>query len=92
MAYRVEISADARKQLKKLDAATRERLIRFMLERLARLEDPRSIGTALKGERYGELWRYRVGDYRIICRIEDKAVVILVVRIGHRREVYKERG
>jgi len=91
MAYRVEVSADAGKQLKKLDATTRERLIRFMLERLAKLEDPRSIGEALKGERYGELWRYRVGDYRMICRIEDQAVIILVLKIGHRREVYKDR-
>jgi mRNA interferase RelE/StbE len=91
MAYRVEVSADAGKQLKKLDATTRGRLIRFMLERLAKLEDPRSIGEALKGERYGELWRYRVGDYRIISRIEDQAVVILVLKIGHRREVYKDK-
>ena len=92
MAYRVEVSADAGKQLKKLDATTRERLIRFMLDRLAKIEDPRSIGEALKGERYGELWRYRVGDYRIISRIEDQAVMILVVKIGNRREVYKDKG
>jgi len=92
MAYRVEVSADAGKQLKKLDATTRERLIRFMLDRLAKIEDPRSIGEALKGERYGELWRYRVGDYRIISRIEDQAVMILVVKIGNRREVYKDNG
>jgi len=89
MAYRVELTAEAVKQLKKLDAKTRERLLRFMLERLATIEDSRSIGEALKGERYGELWRYRVGDYRIISKIEDANVMILVVRIGHRREVYK---
>jgi len=91
MAYRVELSEDARKQLKKLDKATGERLVKFMLERLASLEDPRSIGEALKGEKLGELWRYRVGDYRLISRIEDSTVVILVLRIGHRREIYKER-
>lgn len=66
-------------------------MIRFMLERLAKFEDPRSIGEALKGERYGELWRYRVGDYRIICRIEDQALMILMVMIGHRREVHKDK-
>ncbi|MDP2815659.1 MAG: type II toxin-antitoxin system RelE/ParE family toxin [Rectinemataceae bacterium] len=89
MAYRVEVSADAGRQLKKLDKDTRERLIRFLQGRVQKLEDPRTIGEALKGEALGELWRYRVGDYRIICRIEDNRVVVLVLRIGHRREVYK---
>ena len=53
------------------------------------LEDPRSIGQALKGIRFGELWKYRVGDYRVIARIEDDRLRILVVRIGNRREVYR---
>jgi len=62
MAYSVEVSEDAAKELKKLDKGERERLVKFMLERLTALEDPRSIGEALKGEKLGELWRYRVGD------------------------------
>ncbi len=60
-----------------------------MLERIPKLEDPRSIGVALKGTDLGELWRYRVGDYRIICQIKDVCITVLVLRIGHRREVYK---
>jgi len=51
--------------------------------------DPRSLGQALKGERFGEFWKYRVGDYRVIARIEDQRLLILVVRIGHRSAVYK---
>lgn len=61
----------------------------FFFERIAPLDDPRSIGEALKGSELGELWKYRVGDYRIIASIEDKLVRILVVRIGNRREVYR---
>ena len=91
MAYRIEISEDADKQLKKLDSKVRERLFRFLFERVGTLENPRSIGEALKGEKLGELWRYRVSDYRLITRIEDDTVVILVLRVGHRREIYKEK-
>ena len=60
-----------------------------MRERVAVLDDPRSIGEALKGARLGEFWKYRVGDYRIISCIEDGALLILVVKIGNRREVYR---
>ncbi len=59
-----------------------------MDERLANLDDPRTLGHALTGSRLGELWRYRVGDYRVVARIEDKLLTVLVVQIGHRREVY----
>ncbi len=89
MAYRIEVSTDASKQLKKLDAGIRERLFRFLFDRLATLEDPRSLGEALKGTRLGELWKYRVGDYRMICQIEDARLIVIVLRIGHRREVYR---
>jgi mRNA interferase RelE/StbE len=91
MGYRVELSEDATKQLKKLGAENRERLVRFLYERVAKLDDPRSIGEALKGNKLGEFWRYRAGDYRLICKIEDELVVVLVLQIGHRREIYKER-
>jgi len=90
MAFRIELSADVVKQLKKLDKDTRERLIRFLKDRVQSLEDPRAIGEALRGGTLGELWRYRVGDYRIICRIEDDRVLVLVLRIGHRSDVYKK--
>lgn len=61
----------------------------FLHERVATLDDPRSIGEALKGSRLGTFWKYRVGDYRVIANIEDGALHILVVRIGNRREVYR---
>jgi mRNA interferase RelE/StbE len=72
-----------------MDPPNSRRLTRFLRERVAGLADPRSIGHALQGMQFGELWRYRVGDYRILCDIQDNRVVILVVQIGHRREVYR---
>ena len=89
MAWSVEIRPKAERQLDQLDPQVARRIIRFLFERVAQLEDPRSIGDALKGSELGELWKYRVGDYRIIASIEDKLVCILVVRIGNRREVYR---
>lgn len=89
MASRVEIERAALKELDALDRPVRERILRFLAERLAPLDDPRSVGEALKGAALGELWKYRVGDYRIIASIRDEALVVVVVRIGHRREVYR---
>jgi mRNA interferase RelE/StbE len=63
--------------------------LKFLHERVAKLDDPRSIGEALKGSKLGELWKYRVGDYRIIADIRDGVMCILVVRIGNRREIYR---
>jgi mRNA interferase RelE/StbE len=60
-----------------------------MGERVAKLENPRSLGQALQGSKFGEYWRYRVGDFRIVCEIQDKKVVVLVLRVGHRREIYR---
>lgn len=65
------------------------RILAFLHGRLAKLDDPRSIGEALKGPKLGDFWKYRVGDYRIISSIEDNVLKILVVKIGNRREVYK---
>ena len=89
MAWRLEYSPDIRQDLKRLDPQVKVRIGRFLADRVARLNDPRSIGEALKGERLGELWKYRVGDWRIIAKIKDDHLVILVVSIGHRREVYR---
>jgi len=61
----------------------------FLHERVAPLDDPRSIGESLKSSRLGKFWKYRVGDYRVISSIEDDALRILVVRIGNRRDVYR---
>jgi len=89
MAWKVELGRDAEKSLEKLDKPVAQRILRFLYERVAPLDDPRSIGEALKGSQLGEFWKYRVGDYRIISRIEDGELCVLVVRIGNRRDVYK---
>jgi mRNA interferase RelE/StbE len=89
MASKIELSAQATRELDKLDPPQLKRILKFLNERLAPLENPRSIGQALRGSELGEFWKYRVGDYRLICRIEDQRLLILVLHIGHRREVYR---
>lgn len=89
MAWTIELSALARKNLAKLDPTVSRRILRFLHQRLAPLDDPRALGEALHGSRLGEFWKYRVGDYRLIASIEDEAVCILVLQVGHRREVYR---
>ena len=87
--WSIELSESARRQLRDLDNAVQKRILTFLQTRLASFENPRSIGEALRGERFGEFWKCRVGDYRIVAKIEDKLLKILVVTIGHRREVYR---
>ena len=89
MAYAVEVSPTALREMDQLDAQPRRRILKFLYERVAQLDDPRSIGQDLKGSELGEFWKYRVSDYRLICKIEDNRVVVLVLRIGHRREIYR---
>ena len=89
MAWQIEFDPDALKELKKLDRPIQSRLIAFLRDRLAPLEDPRSIGEALAGARLGNYWKYRVCDWRIVCDIQDHRVVVRVLRLGNRREVYR---
>lgn len=89
MVWIVEFEADAKKDLAKLDKPIAKRITAFLRERVLGQDDPRAIGEALKGPRLGEFWKYRVGAYRIICRIEDGRLCVLVVAIGNRREVYR---
>ena len=89
MAWTIEVSEKAFRALRKMDKQTARR-IRNELSEIARLEDPRSRGKALTGNLAG-VWRYRVGDYRILCDINDGRLVILMVDVAHRREVYKRR-
>lgn len=89
MAYRVEFAESAARELKKLDPQHRTRILKFLRDRVAKLDNPRAIGKALKGSQLGEFWRYRVGGFRVICRIEDERVLVLVLGIGHRREIYR---
>lgn len=89
MVWRIEFEDAAIKELRKLDKPVAKRILVFLRERVAVLDDPRSIGEALKGSQLGDFWKYRVGDYRIIARIEDGALCILVLKVGNRREVYR---
>lgn len=89
MAYNVELSESAERELGKLDAPQAKHILKFLHQRVAKLDDPRSIGDALHGSRLGELWKYRVGDYRLICKIEGDRLIVLVLGVGHRREIYR---
>ncbi len=89
MAWKIEFSSRAERSLDKLDPQITRRILAFLYERIAHLDDPRNMGEALKGSHLGDFWRYRMGDYRIICRIEDAQLVVVVVGIGHRRDVYR---
>jgi mRNA interferase RelE/StbE len=89
MVWKIEINNSVERELDKLDQQIAKRILSFMYSRVSVLDNPRSIGEALKGSRLGEFWKYRVGDYRIICNIDDSNLCILVVKIGNRRDVYK---
>ncbi|MFV3130391.1 type II toxin-antitoxin system RelE family toxin [Niveispirillum sp. KHB5.9] len=88
MAWNITLSAAAEKELQKLGTAEARRILKFLFQRVQPLEDPRSIGEALRSP-LGEFWKYRVGDYRIIAEIDDRQVRILIVRIGNRRDIYR---
>jgi mRNA interferase RelE/StbE len=88
LAWTIEYAETAKKQLRKLDKPVARRIVEFMDERVAPSNDPRELGKALKGS-LGDLWRYRVGDYRILCDIQDGVLTVLILQIGNRREVYR---
>ncbi|MGH8561839.1 MAG: type II toxin-antitoxin system RelE family toxin [Nevskiales bacterium] len=89
MGWRIEFNGAVEKDLKKLGPQAARRVLGFLRERVAVLDNPRSLGEALHGPELGKFWKYRVGDYRIIADIQDQAIRILIVRVGHRREVYR---
>jgi len=89
MAWSIELDPRAKRELNSLDPQVACRISQFLNERVALLDNPRSIGEALQGPDLGKYWKYRVGDYRIIASIADKLVRILVVRIGNRRQLYR---
>ena len=88
MVWRIEFDPRAVKGLAKFDPQTQRRILKILRERISVLEDPRSIGEALRGEELGRFWKYRIGPYRLICDICDEEIVILVVRIDDRKEIY----
>ena len=89
MVWQIEFDPDARKELSKLDKQIQIRLVGFLRLRVSQLENPRDIGEALSGQGLGSYWKYRVGDWRIICDIQDQRIVVRVLRIGNRREIYR---
>lgn len=89
MTWKIEFLPEAEKDLKKIDSPIVRRILIFLEQRISRLEDPRSLGEALKGPKLGKYWKYRIGNYRIICRIKDKEILILVISIGHRKSIYR---
>jgi mRNA interferase RelE/StbE len=88
LAWKIDYTADARRSLARLDKAISARIIGFMERRVAALNDPTQIGERLKGE-LRPFWRYRVGDYRVVCDLKKEIITVLVVRVGHRREIYR---
>ena len=89
MAWRIELDPATEKDFKRIGPEAAKRIIKFLREHLAVVDDPRSAGEALHGPELGRFWKYRVGDYRIIASILDQTITIRVVRIGHRREIYR---
>src|SRR5208282_4901274 len=87
MAWSVELSAEVDRALSKLDAQHTKRILKFVHQRVAKLDDPRSIGEALHGSRLGEFWKYRVGDYRLICKIEDDRLRIFLQPLLPREKI-----
>lgn len=88
LGWQIELTGTAQKQLKKLGHTEAKRIRDYLRERVQPLDDPRELGKPLQGQ-LGNLWRYRVGDYRLIAQVEDERVCVLIVRIGHRKDVYR---
>ncbi|HEX9902996.1 MAG TPA: type II toxin-antitoxin system RelE/ParE family toxin [Acidobacteriota bacterium] len=89
MAWKIEFLPEAQKDLARLDKSVAQRILRFLNDRVKSLDNPREIGQALKGPELGKYWKYRVGDYRLLARILDKEILILIIHIGHRKRIYR---
>jgi mRNA interferase RelE/StbE len=89
LTWQIEFDELAKKELTKLDRQTAQRLLDFLKDRVLSRKDPRSMGQALRGSKLGEFWKYRVGDYRIIVSIQDHKMIVLVLRVDNRREIYQ---
>ncbi len=89
MAWQIEFDESAKKELAKLDRQVARRLIDFLKNRVLNQRDPRSVGQALRGSTLGEFWKYRVGDFRIIASIQDDRMIVLVLRVGNRSDIYR---
>jgi len=88
LAWKVEVSQTAARQIAKLQRPAQQRIYAFLTDKLESCVDPRAHGKALQGDKRG-LWRYRVGDYRLICDLQDRRLLVLVLIVGHRKDVYR---
>ena len=86
--WKIEFDPAAQREFNRLDKTVARRIFKFLYERVGRLDNPRKIGERLQGT-LSEFWKYSVGDYRLICTLEDDRLLVLVLRIGHRREIYR---
>ena len=89
MGWTIEFDEEADRNLAKLGKSEAQRILTFLFESVAKLDNPRDLGKALTGPRLGSYWSYRVGDYRIVCDLLNDRLVVLVLKIGHRRDVYR---
>lgn len=88
MSWTIEITDTAKRQLKKMDKPIARKIADYMSDYISQLPDPRAIGKPLTGNQLGSFWRYRLGDYRVICDIQDNKLIILVISTGHRSNIY----
>jgi mRNA interferase RelE/StbE len=88
LAWRIEFDPRAEKDFRKIGPDATRRIRQYLYEQIASLAEPRQRGKALKGQ-WAEYWRYRIGDYRVVCELRDETLVVLVVRVAHRKEVYR---
>jgi mRNA interferase RelE/StbE len=89
LVWKIEFDPAVDKDLRRLGPQAARRILTFLHERVAALPDPRSLGEALHGPELGRFWKYRIGDYRIVAEIRDRSICIVIVRVGHRREIYR---
>jgi mRNA interferase RelE/StbE len=89
LAWTIDLSDAADKTLRKISKSDAKRIAGFLYQRVTALDNPRQLGQALQGSKLGDLWRYRVGDFRVLCKIQDSRLVVLVIEIGHRRDIYR---
>jgi mRNA interferase RelE/StbE len=91
MTWKIEFDPAAERELAKLDRAVARRILKFLAERLAPSDNPRSLGAPLTGSKLGDFWKYRIGKYRVIASIEDRIVTVLVLKVDKRSDVYKQK-
>lgn len=89
MAWKIKYLKSVQKNIRKIDRKERDRIREYLESHIANSDNPRQFGKALKGN-HSEFWRYRVGNHRIICELKDNSITILVIRIGHRKNIYKK--